>query len=143
LRGSGVKESRVGFVGRLPLADYLALYRSIDVALDPHPFGGGTTTCDALWMGVPVVSLAGNTAVSRAGSTLLTNAGLEKLVARSAEQYVELAAGLIRDTTGLAALRRELRGRLESSPVMDARPFARDLEAAFVTVWRAWCERRA
>jgi predicted O-linked N-acetylglucosamine transferase (SPINDLY family) len=143
LRGSGVKESRVGFVGRLPLADYLALYRSIDVALDPHPFGGGTTTCDALWMGVPVVSLVGNTAVSRAGSTLLTNAGLEKLVAHSADQYVELAAGLMRDAGGLAALRGQLRERLESSPVMDARQFARDLEAAFVTVWRAWCEHRA
>ena len=130
-------------MGRQPLADYLALYRSIDVALDPYPFGGGTTTCDALWMGVPVVSLAGNTAVSRAGSTLLANAGLDGLVARSAEQYIELAAGLIRDTPGLAALRRELRGRLESSPVMDARQFARDLEAAFVTVWHAWCERRA
>lgn len=142
LRGSGVKESRVGFVGRQPLADYLALYRSIDVALDPHPFGGGTTTCDALWMGVPVVSLAGSTAVSRAGSTLLATAGLGGLVARSAEQYVELAAGLIRDTSGVAALRRELRERIESSPLMDAPHFARDLESAFRTVWRAWCERR-
>jgi predicted O-linked N-acetylglucosamine transferase (SPINDLY family) len=142
-RGSSIKESRVGFVGRLPLADYLALYRSIDVALDPHPFGGGTTTCDALWMGAPVISLAGNTAVSRAGSTLLANVGLEGLVTRSAEQYVERAAGLIRDTSGLAALRGELRERIESSPVMDARAFAGDLEAAFRTAWRAWCERRA
>jgi predicted O-linked N-acetylglucosamine transferase (SPINDLY family) len=94
-------------------------------------------------MGVPVVSLVGNTAVSRAGSTLLANAGLEQLVARSAEQYVELAAELIRDPSGLAALRGVIRQRLESSPVMDARSFARDLEAAFVTVWRAWCRRRA
>ena len=77
----------------------------IDVALDPYPYGGGTTTCDALWMGVPVVSLAGRTAVSRAGSTLLSNVGLEHLVARSEEQYVELAAGLIRDAGGLAELR--------------------------------------
>ena len=143
LREAGVAESRAAFVGHQPLADYLETYRLIDVALDPHPYGGGTTTCDALWMGVPVVSLAGRTAVSRAGSTLLSNVGLEHLVARTAEQYVELAAGLIRDTSGLAALRRELRRSIESSPVMDARQFVRDLEAAFRTVWRAWCESRA
>jgi predicted O-linked N-acetylglucosamine transferase (SPINDLY family) len=143
LREAAVEESRATFVGHQPLADYLAAYRLIDVALDPHPYGGGTTTCDALWMGVPVVSLAGRTAVSRAGSTLLANVGLEHLVARSEEQYVELAAALIRDASGLAALRRDLRDRIESSPVMDARQFARDLEAAFRTVWRTWCERRA
>jgi predicted O-linked N-acetylglucosamine transferase (SPINDLY family) len=143
LREAGVEESRAAFVGRQPLADYLETYRAIDVALDPHPYGGGTTTCDALWMGVPVVSLAGRTAVSRAGSTLLANVGLERLVARTAEQYVELAAGLIRDAAGLTALRRELRARLESSPVMNARQFARDVEAAFRTAWRAWCANRA
>jgi predicted O-linked N-acetylglucosamine transferase (SPINDLY family) len=93
-------------------------------------------------MGVPVVSLAGRTAVSRAGSTLLSNIGLEHLIARNEEQYIELAAGLIRDASGLAALRRELRKRIESSPVMDAKRFARDLEAAFRNAWHAWCERR-
>jgi predicted O-linked N-acetylglucosamine transferase (SPINDLY family) len=143
LREARVEESRAAFVGHQPLADYLATYRLIDVALDPHPYGGGTTTCDALWMGVPVVSLAGRTAVSRAGSTLLANVGLERLVARNEEQYVELAAALIRDASALAALRRELRERIESSPVMDAKRFARDLETAFRRVWRVWCERRA
>jgi protein O-GlcNAc transferase len=143
LREAGVEESRATFVGYQSLADYLETYRLIDVALDPHPYGGGTTTCDALWMGVPVVSLAGRTAVSRAGSTLLSNVGLERLVARNAEQYVELAAELIRDVGGLAASRRELRDRIEASPVMDARQFVGDLEAALRTVWRAWCERRS
>ncbi len=142
MREAGVEESRAAFVGRQPLADYLETYRLIDVALDPHPYGGGTTTCDALWMGVPVVSLAGRTAVSRAGSTLLANVGLEHLVARSEEQYVELAAGLIRDTNGLAALRRGLRRSIESSPIMAAPQFTRDLEAAFRSVWRAWCASR-
>jgi predicted O-linked N-acetylglucosamine transferase (SPINDLY family) len=94
-------------------------------------------------MGVPVVTLAGRTAVSRAGTTLLRNVGLDDLVARSADQYVDLAAELIRDAGRLAALRRDLRGRLESSPVMDARAFARGFEAALRTAWRAWCERRA
>ena len=132
LRAAGIEESRADFVGHQPLADYLATYRSIDVALDPHPYGGGTTTCDALWMGVPVVSLAGHTAVSRAGSTLLGNVGLEHLVAHSKEQYVELAAGLIRDADragrvaapasrarrvlsghGCEAVRRRTRGRVQ------------------------------
>jgi predicted O-linked N-acetylglucosamine transferase (SPINDLY family) len=143
LRENGVEDSRAVFVGHQSLADYLASYGLIDVALDPHPYGGGTTTCDALWMGVPVVSLAGRTAVSRAGSTLLSNVGLGHLVARSEEQYVELAAALIRDVGGLSALRRGLRGRIESSPVMDAKQFARDFEAALRNAWRAWCERRA
>jgi predicted O-linked N-acetylglucosamine transferase (SPINDLY family) len=141
LRAAGVDESRAAFVGRQSLADYLETYRLIDVALDPHPYGGGTTTCDALWMGVPVVSLAGRTAVSRAGSTLLANVGLEHLVARTAEQYVELAAALIRDTAGLAASRSQLRERIESSPVMDARQFVGNLEAEFRRVWRDWCAR--
>jgi protein O-GlcNAc transferase len=143
LRGAGVDESRAAFVGRQSLAAYLQTYREIDVALDPFPYGGGTTTCDALWMGVPVVSLAGRTAVSRAGATLLANVGLEHLVARSEEQYIELAAGLIGDATGLAELRAGLRERIEASPVMDAPQLARDLEAAFRTAWRAWCEAPA
>jgi protein O-GlcNAc transferase len=143
LRGAGVEESRAVFVGRQSLADYLLTYREIDVALDPHPYGGGTTSCDALWMGVPVVTLAGRTAVSRAGSTILSNIGLERLVARSEAQYIELAAELIHDRNGLAELRRGLRQRLESSPLMDAPQFARDFEAALRKAWRAWCDSRA
>src|SRR5262249_37304326 len=81
LRRSDVDESRAAFVGYQSLAEYLETYGEIDVALDPHPYCGGTTTCDALWMGVPVVSLAGRTGVSRAGATLLGNVGLEHLVA--------------------------------------------------------------
>jgi predicted O-linked N-acetylglucosamine transferase (SPINDLY family) len=142
LRAAGLDESRAGFVGYQSLADYLQSYRRIDVGLDTYPYGGGTTTCDALWMGVPVVSLAGRTAVSRAGSTLLSNVGLEHLVARTPEQYVELAAATLRDAAALAALRAGLRGRLERSPVMDAPRFTRDFEAALRTAWRSWCARR-
>jgi predicted O-linked N-acetylglucosamine transferase (SPINDLY family) len=138
-RQAGLAESRVRFVGWQPLRDYLETYRAIDVALDPFPYAGGTTTCDALWMGVPVVSLAGATAVSRAGSTLLTNAGLPELVARSEAEYLELAAGLLRDGGRLATLRAQLRGRLERSPVMDAPGFTRGLEAAYRAMWREWC----
>jgi protein O-GlcNAc transferase len=142
MREAGIEESRAAFVCRQSLAHYLETYREMDVALDPYPYGGGTTTCDALWMGVPVVSLAGRTAVSRAGSTLLSNLGLERLVARSQEQYVDLAAALIRDADQLAALRRELRDRIEASPVMDLKQFTRDFEKLLRSAWRAWCERR-
>ena len=141
LRGAGVDDARVAFVGLQSARDYLETYRRIDVALDPHPYGGGTTTCDALWMGVPVVSLAGSTAVSRAGSTLLSHVGLEHLVTRTAAEYVHAAAALLRDPE-LAALRSGLRERLERSPVMDAPQFTRGLEAAFRTAWRAWCASR-
>jgi protein O-GlcNAc transferase len=141
LREAGVDEARAIFVGHQSLALYLETYRDIDVALDPHPYGGGTTTCDALWMGVPVVSLAGRTAVSRAGATLLSNVGLDHLVTRSADEYVERAAELIRDQGRLAELRRRLRGGLESSPVMNGAQFARDFEAVLRNAWRAWCER--
>jgi protein O-GlcNAc transferase len=139
---AGIAESRLRFVGRQPFENYLDTYREIDVGLDPTPFGGGTTTCDALWMGVPVVSLAGHTAVSRAGASLLSNIGLNHLVARSEEQYVDLAANLMRDAEGLANLRGELRTRLESSPVMNAHEFTRGLEAAFRDMWHSWCADR-
>lgn len=138
-RRAGLAESRVGFVGWQTLQEYLDTYRGIDVALDPFPYAGGTTTCDALWMGVPVVTLTGATAVSRAGSTLLTNAGLSECVASTEAEYVDLAAGLLRDPARLAKLRRELRGRLERSPVMDAPGFTRGLEAALRAMWRSWC----
>lgn len=140
LRRAGLAATRVRFVGRQPFEQYLQTFREVDVALDPYPFCGGTTTCDALWMGVPLVSLLGPTAVSRAGSSLLSNVGLGHLVARSEEQYVDLAAALIRDADGLAALRRELRERLESSPLMDVDEFTRGLEAAFRDMWRTWCQ---
>jgi len=141
LRGAGVDASRVTFVGRRPFAEYLAAYREIDVALDPFPFGGGTTTCDALWMGVPVVTLTGETAVSRGGASLLSNAGLAELVASTEDEYIEIAAALMRDRQRAAARRRELRSALESSPVMDRERFIRNVENAYRAMWRTWCER--
>lgn len=138
-RREGLPESRLSFVGRQPLAAYLDTYRRIDVALDPFPYTGGTTTCDALWMGVPVVSLAGATAVSRSGASLLSHAGLGELVGHSEDDYVRLAVNLLQDRDRLAELRLELRPRLEASVVMDASAFVRGLEAAFRQMWRAWC----
>jgi predicted O-linked N-acetylglucosamine transferase (SPINDLY family) len=136
---AGLTDTRVTFVGTQSLRDYLETYREIDVALDPFPFTGGTTTCDALWMGVPVVSLAGDTAVSRAGSSLLSNTGLAHLVARSEEDYLTTAAGLLGDAVTLGVMRGELRNRLEASPVMDMPRFVLGLEAAYRETWRNWC----
>ena len=122
---------------------YIQSYQRIDIALDPFPHGGGTTTCDALWMGVPVISLAGQTAVSRAGLTILTNVGLTELVAGSLEEYVKIAADLAGDLPRLAALRAELRQRMQASPLMDAPRFARNIEAAYRQIWRRWCDTPA
>ena len=94
LAEQGISAERVAFVDFLPTAEYFGVYQQIDVALDPFPYGGGTTTCDALWMGVPVVSLAGQTAVGRGGLSILSNLGLPELVAHDSEQYVRIAAEL-------------------------------------------------
>src|ERR1700689_864905 len=102
------------------MAEYFQLYHCIDVALDPFPYGGGTTTCDALWMGVPVVSLAGQTAVGRGGLSILSNVGLADLVASDSEQYVRIALELAGDLPRLSTLRATLRERMQKAPLMDA-----------------------
>jgi predicted O-linked N-acetylglucosamine transferase (SPINDLY family) len=135
----GVSPERWTFVDALPLEKYLEVYQQIDVALDPFPYGGGTTTCDALWMGVPVVSLAGQTAVGRGGLSILSNLGLPDLVAHDPQQYVQIAADLAGDLPRLAGLRAALRSRMERSPLMDAPRFARNVEAAYRSMWRRWC----
>jgi predicted O-linked N-acetylglucosamine transferase (SPINDLY family)/predicted SAM-dependent methyltransferase len=120
------------------LAAHLACYGEVDVALDVFPYNGATTTCEALWMGVPVVSLAGATHVARVGASILTHAGLPELVAESPEQYVEIALSLARDRERLAALRAGLRERLRASALLDARGFARQLEDAYRSMWEQW-----
>jgi predicted O-linked N-acetylglucosamine transferase (SPINDLY family) len=134
-----IDPGRIEFVGVTEPAQYFARYGQIDIGLDPFPFGGGTTTCDALWMGVPVISLAGKTAVARAGLSILSNVGLPELVARTPAEYLHIAAGLAADLPRLGALRAELRDRLLRSPLTDAPRFARHLEAAFRSMWQRWC----
>ncbi len=136
----GVERDRIEAVGFLPGPRYLEMYQRIDIGLDPFPYAGGTTTCDALWMGVPVVSLAGRTAVARAGVSILSNMGLKELVAGTEEEYVRIAVKLAEDLQRLAGLRRELRERMRASPLMDAGRFARSVEGAYREGWRRWCE---
>ncbi|HEX4792598.1 MAG TPA: tetratricopeptide repeat protein [Humisphaera sp.] len=132
---SGLEAERLQFVGRALPAQYFQHYRRIDIALDPYPHGGGTTTCDALWMGVPVISLAGEISVSRSGLSILSNVGLAELVARRPEEYVQIAARLTGDLRRLADLRAKLRQRMLQSPLMDGPGFARDVEGAFRKMW--------
>jgi len=139
LMNCGIDPGCLEFVGVMPGEDYFRRYHEIDVALDPFPFPGGTTTCDALWMGVPVVSLAGKTAVSRAGLSILSNIELPELVADTRERYVQIARDLATDPTRLAQLRSTLRQRMRGSPLMDAPGRAREIEAAYRKMWRTWC----
>jgi protein O-GlcNAc transferase len=119
----------------------LELYHEIDVGLDTFPYTGQTTSLDAFWLGVPVITLVGNTAVARAGRSLLENLGLPELVAATPEQFVRIASQLAGDLPRLEALRAGLRDRLRQSPLMGAPRFARSMEAAFRTMWQRWCEK--
>jgi len=139
---AAVDPGRVEFVGHTPVAEYFPMFARLDIGLDPFPYTGGTTTCDALWMGVPVVSLAGKAPLSRAGLSILSNACLPDLVAWTPEEYVRLATALAGDLPRLAALRAGLRERVQQSPLGDAPRFARNVEAAFRSMWRRWCAAR-
>ncbi len=136
---AGIDEDRVSTLGRLGRAGYWQQFAAVDIALDPFPYAGGATTCDTLWMGVPVVTLAGDYGFSRSGVTILANAGLSHLIAQTAEDYVGLARGLAGDLGGLFRLRAGMRERLRSSPLTDASAYARDLESAYRDIWRDWC----
>jgi len=135
----GVPRDRIEFVGRMSRPDYLKTYHRIDIALDTRPYNGITTTCDALWMGVPVVSLEGQTAAGRAGLGILSTVKLPELAVRSPEEFVRAAENLGSDLPRLTELREELRHRMQSSPMMDAQRFARNMENAYRTMWQHWC----
>jgi protein O-GlcNAc transferase len=122
-----IDAARVEFIASQSTADYLRTYNRIDIALDPFPYNGGTTTCDALWMGVPVVTLAGELAVGRAGVSLLSNVGLPELIATSPDEYLRIAADLAGDVPKLSHLRAGLREQMVRSPLCDAAKYTRKL----------------
>jgi len=128
----GVAHDRLEWVHRLPASEYLRAYQPLDVVLDPFPFNGRTATCDALWMGVPVLSLAGADSRGRQGLSILTNLGMADFVADDLDRFVELAATWAGQRDGLAELRADLRGMMAASPLTDAAAYVRDLEAALV-----------
>ncbi len=135
----GVEPERLEFAGQMPQAEYLQTYHRIDIGLDTFPYNGHTTSLDSFFMGVPVVTLVGGTIVGRAGLCQLMNLGLPELVAWTAEQYVAIALGLAGDLPRLGNLRLALRARMEKSPLMDTRRFARNLEHAYRGMWKQWC----
>jgi len=137
---AGIDRERVSVLApQRTTADHLAIYGQIDVALDPLPYNGTATTCEALWMGVPVVTLAGDRHAARVGASILTTIGLDHLIAPTADAYVAVAAQLARDRAALAVLRAGLRERVRASPLCDGAGFARAVEEAYRTVWRDWC----
>src|SRR5262249_16026570 len=130
---------RVEFVGQRLRSQYLQLYHQIDICLDTCPYNGHTTSLDSFWMGVPVVTLVGQTSVGRGGVSICTNLGFSELIAVSPEQFVAISAQLASDLERLREMRRTLRERLRSSPLMDAPRFARNIESAYRTMWQRWC----
>jgi FkbM family methyltransferase len=139
-REHGIDAGRLRLVGRTQtLEEHLELYNGIDVALDTFPYNGTTTTCEALWMGVPVVTRSGHVHASRVGLSLLTRVGLGDLVAESVPEYVDKAVALAADAQRRSRLRGELRDRMRASPLMDGGVFTRRLESAYRDMWQSAC----
>jgi predicted O-linked N-acetylglucosamine transferase (SPINDLY family) len=135
----GVDAARIEFCEKRPRPQYLELFSRVDIALDPFPFTGHTTTCDAVWMGLPVVMLAGASYASRFGGSVLRNVGLADLIADTSEGYIDAACRLASDSESLDRLRADLRLRMSASPLLDAAGFTRNLEGAYQDMWRKWC----
>jgi predicted O-linked N-acetylglucosamine transferase (SPINDLY family) len=136
--GHGIDPARVAYLSPSPHADLLAHYGNIDIGLDPLPYNGGLTTLEALWMGVPVITCPGETFAGRHSLTHLSNVGLTRTIARTLDEYVDLAVTLADDLPGLATVRAELRERMASSPLCDGRRFAGNLMDLLRGVWREW-----
>ncbi len=113
------------------------------MALDTTPYSGGTTTCDALWMGVPVITVPGTRSISRSTASILATLGLSDWIAAGPEDYVRLAVKCAGDQAFITELRQTLRERMRASPLMDELQFARDVEDAYRRMWRAWCGSKA
>ena len=136
----GIVPERLELLGHDPSTSaHLERYHGIDIGLDSFPYNGTTTTCEALWMGVPVVTLAGRTHAGRVGASLLSNLGLTEFIAHTPEEYVEIAARLAGDMKHLSTLRTELRPRMAASPLTDGRRFTKHLEHAYRGMWEEWC----
>lgn len=135
---AGVDPARVEFLGRVPMREYFAAWSRVDIALDSFPCAGGTTTCDALYMGVPVITLAGEAPIARGGVSILANAGHAEWTASSVEEYEALAVGLANGPGRLADIRARLREELRASTLMDAPRFARAMEAVYEDAFARW-----
>jgi len=138
LAACGISKNRVHLHGKVSREDYLAAYAEVDMVLDSFPFTGGTTTCEALWMGVPTLTLAGNTMVARQGASLMAAAGLVNWIVMTADEYVEKATEFANDLPALATLRTGLRAQVAQSALFDGQAFAEHLEHA---LWHMWQQK--
>lgn len=136
----GVSRERVDLVGPSAHQEVLPYYSEVDIALDPFPYNGGTTSCEALAMGVPVITLRGDRFVSRVGATIVESAGLPELVAGTVNEYIEKAVDLGRHPALIAEMRAGMRRRLAASTLCDTDGFTRRLEGAYRDIWRRWCD---
>ena len=137
--GHGIGDERLDLMGYIPeVGGHLGVYGRVDIGLDTIPYNGTTTTMEALWMGVPVITLMGNRHAARVGSSLLIRAGLSDLVAATPDAFVEIASGLAADRERLASLRSRMRARLTATTLIDAKRFTRGVETAYRTMWRRY-----
>jgi protein O-GlcNAc transferase len=139
----GVEAKRVEIVGHLPFQEYLGLFHRLDLLLDTHPYNGCITTLEGLWMGVPILTLTGQTYVSRVGLSLLKRLGLEVFASSNAEEYVVKACSFASQIDALAQIRQSLRAMMLASPLCDPGRMGRELEQAYRSLWRTWCQRKA
>jgi predicted O-linked N-acetylglucosamine transferase (SPINDLY family) len=137
---AGLDPSRITFLPSAPTtAEHLALYNQADIALDPFPYNGTTTTCEALFMGVPVIALAGTMHSGRVGASLLNAVGLKDLIAESESDFISIAQRLASNESRRTQLRENLRAVLLSSPLCDARAFSKRMDHALRSIWQTWC----
>lgn len=137
LERAGIPKDRVSVHGSMPYYAYLRSHAEVDIILDSFPYPGGTTTCDSLWMGVPTITLSGNTMLSRQGVSLLTCSGLTEWIAKSEEEYVRIAVAKAQDVAQISRLRADMRKQVFASPLFDAPSFARQLEDSFIGMAKA------
>jgi predicted O-linked N-acetylglucosamine transferase (SPINDLY family) len=139
--GQGIPSQRIILLPPTPsTAEHLALYHQVDIGLDPFPYNGTTTTCEALWMGVPVISLRGDRHSSRVGASILSRVGLGELIAESEQQYVQIGMELARNPERLEKLRAEMRSRMCNTELCNGELFARNIEHTYQKIWRNWCQ---
>ena len=136
----GIDAARLILEGLVPRAEYLAPFQRVDIALDPFPYPGITTSVENLWMGIPVLTLAGERFLSRQGVGLLMNAGLPEWIATAPDDYVARAVSHAGDLDRLSDLRSGLRQQVLASPIFDAQRFAGHFEAALRGMWKTWCD---
>lgn len=136
----GIEPSRIDIHAQAnDLEDHLGMYSLIDIALDTFPYNGTTTTCEAAWMGVPVIGLKGDRHASRVGESLLVNLELQELIAQDEDGYLKIAAELAADPDRLIELRQGMRDRMRASPLMDSRRFGLEFGEALRGMWRRYC----